>query len=361
VPTPPAPRTVEDITAAWIQEVLALAGHAGRMEVPIEVEDLGAGVGLLGTVARVRRPGATAGPASVIVKLPSTDPANLAIVRVFGYDVREAGFYRELAPGAALPAPGCLTTVEGPEGPVLVLEDLAEHERPDQLPGADAAQALRVAELAARIHAPFWESERLTAAPWLPGPTDPRIAGYGGFFASCWDTAAALVGASVDERTAAQAAMRGFDGIVRRFAGAPRTLVHGDLRLDNVLLGPASDEDRAVDWQLAAWGRGAYDLAFFASGSLEPEVRRTVERALVARWHTGLVAAGVRGYRSTDAWLDYRLGLVLNLPNPVTAIVAVRPGNERGRALLEANLRRALGAVRDHWLDPDPALLAASA
>lgn len=361
MPSPPAPRTLADITPAWLEELLAPAGHVGRPDAPIEVEDLGVGVGLLGTVARVRRPGAAAGPASVIVKLPSTDAGNLAIVRAFGYDVREAGYYRELAAGTGLPAPRCLAAVEGPEGTVLVLEDLAGHQRPDQLSGADAAQALRVAELAARIHAPFWESARLTAAPWLPGPTDPRIAGYGGFFASCWDTAAALVGASADERTAAQTAMRRFDGVVRRFAGSPRTLVHGDLRLDNVLLGPVSGEDRAVDWQLAAWGRGAYDLAFFASGSLEAEVRRDVERALVARWHTELVAAGVQGYRSTDAWLDYRLGLVLNLPNPVTAIVAVRPGNERGRALLEANLRRALGAVRDHWLDPDPALLAASA
>ena len=354
MPAPPAPTMLSDITDTWLASVL---GTWSR----IEVDDLGAGVGLLGSVARVHRPGASLGPPSVIVKLPSTEPANRAIVQAFGYDVRESGFYRELAQGTDTPAPRCLAVVEGPEGPVLVLEDLAGHERPDQLRGADATQALRVAGLAARIHAPFWEDARLTAAPWLPGPDDPRIAGYGDLFAHCWETAAAMVAASDEERLAARTAIARFDGVVRRFARAPRTLVHGDLRLDNVLLGAEPHDDVAVDWQLAARGRGAYDLAFFASGSLEPELRRAVERDLVGRWHRGLVAAGVRGYTAEDAWLDYRLGLVQNLPNPVTAIVAVRPGNERGRALLEVNLRRALGAVRDHWLDPEPALLAASA
>ncbi len=352
MPATPAPSKLADITDTWLASVL---GTWSR----IEVEDLGAGVGLLGSVARVHRLGASLGPSSVIVKLPSVEPANRAIVRAFGYDVRETGFYRELAPGVDVPAPRCLAAVEGADGPVLVLEDLAGHERPDQLRGADAAQALRVAGLAARIHAAYWEDTRLTAA-WLPGPDDPRIAGYGGLFAQCWETAAAVVAASHEERQAAQAAITRFDGVVRRFAQAPRTLVHGDLRLDNVLLGTGPEEDAAVDWQLAARGRGAYDLAFFASGSLEPELRRDVERDLVARWHAGLVAAGVRSYGAEDAWLDYRLGLVQNLPNPVTAIVAVRPGNQRGRALLEVNLRRALGAVRDHWLDPDPALLAAT-
>ena len=43
-----------------------------------------------------------------------------------------------------------------------------------------------------------------------------------------------------------------------------------------------------------------------------------------------------------------RLAHVLNLPNPVTALVAVPGATDRGRRMLEANARRALAAVADH-------------
>jgi hypothetical protein len=343
------PTRTADIGRAWLDAVL------GSPSDEVTVEDLGAGVGLLGEVARVRRHGGR--PASVVVKLPPADPGNRGIVRRFGYDVREAGFYRELHPGTTFPAPVCLARAEGAQGPVLVLEDLAGHRRPDQLVGATEPEVLAVADLAAAVHARFWDDPSLPGRPWLPGPTDDAVAGYGTLFELCWAPAADAAAATPDERRAARLAMDRFHAVCRHFARSPHTLVHGDLRLDNVLFGAIGAA--AVDWQLAAWGRGAYDLAFFAAGSVEPELRRRIERRFVERWHAGLVAAGIGGYPLGAAWSDYRLGLVLNLPNPVTAAVAVHPGNERGRALLDANLRRALVAVADHWLDPDPGLLAA--
>ena len=55
------------------------------------------------------------------------------------------------------------------------------------------------------------------------------------------------------------------------------------------------------------------------------------------------------GYEHDRHRADYRLGLALNLPNPVTALVAVNPGDERGAELLRRNAERALASVADHF------------
>ena len=40
-----------------------------------------------------------------------------------------------------------------------------------------------------------------------------------------------------------------------------------------------------VDYQTISWGSGAYDLAYFVGGCLEPEVRRPAADELVAGYH----------------------------------------------------------------------------
>jgi aminoglycoside/choline kinase family phosphotransferase len=284
-----------------------------------------------------------------VVKSPGTDAGNRNIAFRFGYYAREAGTYRWLLPRDGVRAPRCFAVVDGGDGPVLVLEDLG-HLRPgDQLRGATIAEAEAAADLAGALHAAFWNDPTLAACAWLPGPDDEVVAGYGRLFELTWDAFRVRAGDFIPTAhlDAAERAVARFDAVCRAFALAPRTLVHGDFRLDNLLF----DEDgaaTAIDWQLAAWGRGAYDLALFAAGSMDPEVRRAIEDALVERYHRALVAHGVEGYTLADCRRDYRFGHVLNLPNPVTALVAVDGGTERGRRMLMANARRALAAVADH-------------
>jgi hypothetical protein len=354
-----APRHPDDITARWLSDV------TGQMIDRITVERLGIGVGLLGTVARVRlEPSilrADGRPAhSVVVKLPSLDASIRAIVEHFGYERREAGTYRHLLPHPAVPAPPCLAVVDGPAGPVFVFEDLEELRPGDQLVGASAVDALAVAAWAGRLHGAFWNAPELGRHSWLPSPHDPVIADYGRLFALMWPAYVAGPGRSVEPEllAAAEIAMDRFDEVIMSFDDPPLTLVHGDLRLDNVLFRDSSTESRAgsraepmpvvLDWQLAAHGRGPYDLAFFAAGSIRSERRRAIEGDLLERYHRELRAAGVADYSLDDVWRDYRRGLVMNLPNPITAIVAVVGGNERGDALLAANAYRALVAVADH-------------
>jgi aminoglycoside/choline kinase family phosphotransferase len=267
----------------------------------------------------------------------------------FGYYAREAGTYHSLLPRAGVRAPRCFAVADRAQGPVLVLEDLSDLRPGDQLAGASTAEAEAAADLAGALHAAFWNDPVLAACGWLPGPEDEVIAGYGRLFALTWEVFRSRAHGTIPDEhlDAAERAIRMFDGVCRSFSQAPRTLLHGDFRLDNLMFSPGG-EATAIDWQLAAWGRGPYDLALFLAGSMEPDARRPVEQAIVERYHRALLAGGVEQYELDDCWRDYRFGHVLNLPNPVTALVAVDGGTERGRRMLLANARRALAALADH-------------
>ena len=326
-------------SAEWLSSALGSAVE------PVHVEPLGDGVGLLATLTRVE----LADGRRLVVKQPSTDATNHHIARYFGYYAREAGVYHSLLPRDGIVTPHCHAVVDGASGPSLILDDLAGYQPGDQLVGATARQALAAVDLLARIHAAFWNDPVLAVCDWLPGPTDEVIAGYRRLFALTWDEFRARMAREIqdDQLAAAEEAIAQFDAVCSHFANAPRTLVHGDFRLDNLLFAP-DGRAAALDWQLAAWGRGIYDLALFLAGSVEPDLRRALEPALIERYHANLVAAGIDDYPLAACWRDYRLGHVLNLPNPVTALVAVSGGNERGVAMLRANARRALAAVADH-------------
>jgi aminoglycoside/choline kinase family phosphotransferase len=56
-----------------------------------------------------------------------------------------------------------------------------------------------------------------------------------------------------------------YDSLVRYLAGEPRTLVHGDVFAQNLLIQPGG-RIRAIDWESAAVGLGAWDLAKLLDG-----------------------------------------------------------------------------------------------
>jgi hypothetical protein len=354
-----APGTIDDIDAAWLEDILASAGFGRVWLHDITIEPLAVGIGLLGAVARVHLAHDDEdAPRSVIVKLPSNDMRARSIADQFGYYRREAGTYRDLLqdlPRDEVRTPLCYAVVEGPVGPVLVLEDLP-HTCGDQVAGATREQSLAAAELLANIHARFWDSDALPAQAWLPGPSDEVIAGYGRLFELTWPMFVNSFGAHIprEHLGAAERAITHFAAVTERFAQAPQTLIHGDFRLDNLMFSTqemALDDEpvaHVLDWQLAARGRGPYDLAFFVAGSVTANQRRVHERAIVERYHGYLQLGGVTEYSLEDCWRDYHWGHVLNLPNPITAAVAVPPGNERGRQLLASNAERALAAIADY-------------
>ena len=87
----------------------------------------------------------------------------------------------------------------------------------------------------------------------------------------------------------------------------PPTIVHCDLREDNLLFGkPGTPEEvLIVDWQLAIRGMGAYDIASLQGGSELAAERRGHSYHVLLAWHETLLASGVVGYSYDQAPITF--------------------------------------------------------
>ncbi len=136
-----------------------------------------------------------------------------------------------------------------------------------------------------------------------------------------------------------------FDWVIERNAA---TIAHTDLRLDNLFFDHADGSPvTIIDWQLSVRSMGALDVSYFIAESLATDDRRVHERALLERYHAGLVAGGVTEYSFEQLYDDYRVSLFTQLSIPVVGS-SMDPGNDRGRRLMDAMVERTLIAIEDH-------------
>lgn len=117
-----------------------------------------------------------------------------------------------------------------------------------------------------------------------------------------------------------------------------------------------------TDFGDCAVGRGAVEVSWFLSQSLEPGIRREHEKELLhAYWASlhGSLAGDVEGskerladYSFEDFVRDYKLGALFNLcPAVILAYYAVEgKGDERGRRLAMAVIDRSVRTIEDHDL-----------
>jgi len=100
---------------------------------------------------------------------------------------------------------------------------------------------------------------------------------------------------------------------------ATYTLAHGDAHVWNLLYprDGVGSGIRLIDWDSWRVGRAAADLANMMALHWYPERRARLEAALLERYHGGLRAHGVTGYRLERLWEDYRLSIIGHLAIPV--------------------------------------------
>ncbi len=133
------------------------------------------------------------------------------------------------------------------------------------------------------------------------------------------------------------------------FADEPRTIMHGDYRVDNMFFrSPQGGCEFAVcDWQIASRGRGIFDLTYFVAGGLQPELRKKYEMELLKTYHDVLLERGVRGYDFERCLLEYRRAALYLLVYVVISLGTLDSANERGLALFYAWLNRATTAIEE--------------
>ena len=100
--------------------------------------------------------------------------------------------------------------------------------------------------------------------------------------------------------------------LLNDFEPAPRTIIHGDFRLDNMFFDhPDGSPLAVIDWQISNRGRGIFDVAYFLCSSLEGDVRKEHEMRLLHLWHDIVIDGGAQAYSFDQALYDYRAGILL--------------------------------------------------
>lgn len=133
--------------------------------------------------------------------------------------------------------------------------------------------------------------------------------------------------------------------LIRQLTASDQSLVHADVRLDNVLFD--DDDTVLVDWQSVCTCSGEQDLAYFLTQSLTDEVWAGHADELVRLYHATLEEHGVRGHSLERCRERFRMASVYLLSWAVVIAGTLDMGNARGRALARALLGRSLRAVED--------------
>ncbi len=324
--TDPARALLEanDLGGDRLAEVLADAGFTARLE-GFEAELVG--TGQVGENVRCRLRwadgagtdragadgvGADGPPASVILKLPSSDPVSRATGGATRSYIREVGFYRDAAPLVDIRIPAIHHLWEDREANrfLLVMEDIHPAVTGDQLAGCDLAGAELAVDAAAALHGSTWGRTDLGRLDWVDVPSPDRAAERVELFAALWP---GFVDRYRDRLAPDDLAFGRWlaqhypDWQASR--SEAQCLVHGDFRLDNVLFGqgPPAPAMTTVDWQTVSLGPALNDVAYFLSGALDDAVLVANEADLLARYRRGLAA---RGVEVTDRWTSeqYALG-----------------------------------------------------
>ena len=355
--TPRMPRHRSDITAQWMQQALTAGGASDLPAIQeVALEDIGAGLGMSGEILRCHltwQEQSSATPATVIVKLPSACSKILRMSKRMSLYRREYDYYRLVAPHAPLRTPALLYGVFEARGQrsALVLEDLRAMQTVNQVDGASAAQAKRAIRALAGLHATFWNKVDRPPLTGYYTPFTPqrRALVQLAFLATLAPTLERFENLFSDEmRGLAEAYAPRVADHIAEIAAGPRTFIHGDFRLDNVLFAAGEEEDFAViDWQVSGLSSPLYDVAYFLANSVSTGVRRQIERAALQEYTDIVCGMGARGFTFAECWRLYRQNMLGAVLAPVMVCGGLDLTGERGRQLAEVGLRRTLAAIED--------------
>ncbi len=373
------PTTIDDIGTAWLTEVLRQSAAIGSTTTitALDAELLGQGEGFMGEIARLRlRTDDGSGPRSVVAKVPTSDEGNRATGRSLGIYEREVRAYDTLLPELDVPHPTAYAAVYESRGDeadflaqmikaerlplallrrlvrreqtdadvppcVLVLDDIDQLTMGDQVAGCGETRAAGALTTAAQLHASTWGTRCPNERHWfVGGDVVPRL-----FHAIYLDNRRSIVPQvrehfrpPVFEFTR-QVCRTALERIKRLHQAAPRCLLHGDYRLDNLFFTTADEVGSVIDWQSVNRGPAVLDVAYFLTGSMDPATPESVIDDLLAHYHRALTAGGVVGYELDQLRADYDEALLLLL-HRMSGLDTLEFGDDRGLALIDLWLAR---------------------
>ena len=342
------PLKPEQVTAAWLESVLDVTIDSAG------VKSISEGRGFAGSVYRVHLSHGGSGaelPDTLIWKTISGDERTRRFLTTLNAYEKESRFYGQLASDIDMAPRPYFSDFDSESGAFCLITEDVSYMRPgDQIEGCTFEEALSVVCEVARLHSAFW-SERVEERPeWIP--TFDEGSGY---FRRMHSIAWRRLERSFDHVPgglieAARRIAPCVPEIKTRLSLPPITLVHGDLRLDNVFLGDSSHREgiKLIDWQAIRLGRGIYDLAYFLSTSIPVDLRRQRQDELIATYSESLSLNGVTGYTLEDCNEDFRWAL-LDIVTFVGVIGSTLDfQSDRGLELADTIMSRLFHALEDN-------------
>ena len=343
--SPPFPISVDQLDPSFLGAAL------GVHVTGFTTQRIGADRGMLGEIFVVALD-TTEGPRSIVAKFAALREEALTTARHGRTNERELRCYDELLPSTPVRTPTCHGTWYDPDtAHFCLLQDVVETDTDvDQVVGLTAEQAALVIGELAPLHARWWRDEAVLGLDWLPRLDGPGRTGNLHRLAQAgWAPLCELMGDDFDDAER-RLGDRFADRLVAKLgavASLPSTLIHSDLRADNLLFAPDGSTVSLVDWQGCGVGPPGFDLAYLLSSSLPVEVRREHEDALLDEYrgllaHQGvdLTAEQVRaGYGES---MHYGLAIGCALP------IISDPTEVRVAELARVVTRRSIEALRDN-------------
>ncbi len=350
------PGNVSDVTPAWLTDSLRAAGALGSGCVSgFTARLISEGKGFMSQVARLDldyEGEAEGAPASVILKLPSDNSDLQMLGDRLGQCRREVRFYGEIAGSGGLDTPrGYLCAADEATGrTVLLLEYLTGARQGDSVAGCTREEALECIVQMARFHAHWLDNPRLDSLDWIPRKDD-EAAAYQDLYSEAWSLLQAKTGDLMPDgiRRLGDRLEPHVPRIKAMLARSPRTLIHGDYRLDNCFFRDEAGSITPIvfDWEFCAHGRGAYDVATFLSEVFAPEQRRAVEMDMLRAYHSALLESGATGYSFEECLHDYRLSMLEVLVFWIVTGGFCDFEGERATAYLRGSLERFDAAISE--------------
>jgi len=282
-------------------------------------------------------------PKSIIVKVqPDKEPFK-SVEQLYLAFEREIYFYEKVAPKLpnSFTLPCCYlaeyNTTSHPG--IIVLEDMSQLEAGDQIKGLTYAQIEQACIRIATLHATFW-GEKLNGLSWLCERNYMMINRYSEFYPLFKDKYKERI--DQESLEIGEIISQTLAELLSLAAQRPQSLVHCDLRADNLRFG--KNKLVIFDWQLITKALAGFDL-----GRLLGEnacLTKEEQENLVHIWHQTLCKSGVSDYTKEEALFDYKLGLALATHVPVINAAMLKDANPRTQKLVDLMALRFFSAAK---------------
>ena len=356
------PKSIDELTTNWLQDVMS--SHIGNATINAFTPHLiGVGEGFMGQLARVELSYADSGqgadsngaPATIIAKFAATRADTREMARDQNLYQREIGFYQDIGAQAGIRVPRCYFSDfdEPSQYFAMLLEDMAPGEASDQVVGTSKETSRQVIEQFAKLHAKWWNSEKLDGYDWAKWIINEMPMEEG--LARLQDNIKEVEkSGSFDAYPEMKRLMYLLPPLFRMQPAPPYpfTLAHGDLRSDNIIQPTAEGGEFCVlDWQLSGKADPVNDIARWMAQSISIEDRRETEQELLKLYHNKLLEHGVTGYSYNKFINGYKMNLVVILVMFSMSIEGVDRSSDRAQALFHQFYSRLDAALADWQLE----------